>query len=290
MFDPTCKFLAENFPADFATWLLGEPITLTKLKPTELLLEPIRADSLILLKSDRLILQIEFQTEPDPTMPFRMADYRLRLHRRFPDKEIQQIVIYLNPTGSDLVYQTVFEIPGIRAEFEVIRLWEQPTQPFLESTGLLPLAVLTQTTDKAQTLRQVAAEIDVIPEKRVQSNVAASAGILAGLLLKRDFINQVLRRDIMQQSVIYQEWKEEFLQEGRQEGEQKGRQEGERSLILRQLTRRFGELAPTLISQIQSLSLSQLESLGEALLDFSHSDDLVNWLRSRSVSAGESHS
>jgi predicted transposase/invertase (TIGR01784 family) len=278
MFDPTCKFLAESFPAGFATWLLGEPVTLTKLEPTELLLEPIRADSLILLKSDRLILQIEFQTEPDPTMSFRMADYRLRLHRRFPDQEIRQIVIYLNPTGSDLVYQTVFEIPGIRAEFDVIRIWEQPTQPFLESTGLLPLAVLTKTPDKAQTLRQVAAKVDAIPEKRVQVNVAASAGILAGLLLKRDFINQVLRRDIMQQSVIYQEWKEEFLQEG------------ERSLILRQLTRRFGELAPTLISQIQSLSISQLESLGEALLDFSQSDDLVNWLRSRSVSAGESHS
>ncbi len=46
MFDPTCKFLAESFPADFATWLLGQPIALTKLSPTELSLEPIRADSL----------------------------------------------------------------------------------------------------------------------------------------------------------------------------------------------------------------------------------------------------
>jgi predicted transposase/invertase (TIGR01784 family) len=81
MFDPTCKFLAESFPADFASWLLGEPISLTKLKlsPTELSLEPIRADSLILLGSGNLILHVEFQTEPDPTMGFRMADYRLRL-------------------------------------------------------------------------------------------------------------------------------------------------------------------------------------------------------------------
>jgi predicted transposase/invertase (TIGR01784 family) len=191
MFDPTCKFLAESFPADFATWLLGEPITLTKLSPTELSLEPIRADSLILLHSDRLILHIEFQTEPDSTMPFRMADYRLRLHRRFPGKEIRQIVIYLNPTGSELVYQTVFEIPGMRAEFEVVRLWEQPTQPFLESTGLLPLAVLTKTPDKAQTLRQVAAKVEAISEQRVQSNIAASSGILAGLTLERDFIRVV---------------------------------------------------------------------------------------------------
>jgi predicted transposase/invertase (TIGR01784 family) len=271
MFDPTCKFLAESFPADFATWLLGEAITLTKLSPTELLLEPIRADSLILLSSGDLILQIEFQTEPDPTMPFRMADYRLRLHRRFPNKRVRQIVIYLNPTGSDLVFQTFFEIPGMRHEFEVIRIWEQSTKPFLESTGLLPLAVLTNTPDKAQTLRQVAAKVDTISDKRVQSNIAASAGILAGLLLEKGFINQVLRREIMQQSVIYQEWKEEFLQEGEQTGEAR--------LVLRQLTRRIGEATPDLRSQIQSLSLPQLESLGEALLDFSQPDDLVEWLR-----------
>ena len=275
MFDPTCKFLAESFSADFATWLLGEPITLTKLSPTELSLEPIRADSLILLGSDTVVLQLEFQTEPDPTMAFRMADYRIRLLRRFPVKEIRQIVIYLKASGSDFVFQTVYEAPGLRAEFEVVRLWERPTEPFLESTGLLPLAVLTNTPDRAQTLRQVAAKVNAILEQRVQSNVAASAGILAGLLLERDIINQVLRRDIMQQSVIYQEWKEEFLQEGRQEGEQIG----ESRLVLRQLTRRIGDVSPALRSQVQALTLAQLESLGEALLDFSEVWDLERWLK-----------
>jgi predicted transposase/invertase (TIGR01784 family) len=277
MFDPTCKFLAETFSADFATWLLGEPIAFTKLSPTELSLEPIRADSLILLDSDDLILQIEFQTDPDPTMPFRLADYRLRVYRRFPHKRMRQIVIYLRPTESKLVYQSVFEIPGMRYEFEVIRIWEQPTQPFLESTGLLPLAVLTQTLDQAQTLRQVAAKIEAISETRLQSNVAASAGILAGLLLKRDFINQVLRRDIMQQSVIYQEWKEEFLQEGEQRGRAEGVQR-EQALILRQLTRRIGNVTPAMQTQVQALSLTQLESLGEALLDFSAPVDLITWI------------
>ena len=275
MFDPTCKFLAESFPADFATWLLGEAITLTKLSPTELSLEPIRADSLILLGFEDLILQIEFQTEPDATMPFRMADYRLRLHRRFPNKRVRQIVIYLNPTGSDLVYQTVFEIPGMRHEFEVIRIWEQPTEPFLESIGLLPLAVLSNTPDKAQTLRQVAAKVDTISDKRVQSNVAASAGILAGLQLDKEFINQVLRKEIMQQSVIYQEWKEEFIQEG----EQKGAIKEAQAFVLRLLMRRIGNMTPTIQAQVQALSLTQLESLGEALLDFSQPNDLVEWLR-----------
>jgi predicted transposase/invertase (TIGR01784 family) len=274
MFDNTCKFLAESFSEDFASWLLGTPVTMTRLSPSELSLEPIRADALILLNSDNFVLHIEFQTEQDPTMGFRMADYRLRVFRRFPTKQMRQVVIYLTRSNSELVYQNVFEIPGTRHEFEVIRLWEQPTQSFLEARGLLPLAVLTQTSDAAQTLRQVAARIEAIPELRVQSNVAASTGILAGLLLKRDFINQILRRDIMQQSVIYQD----ILQEGEQTGALKQGQ----SLVLRQLTRRIGEVSPEMRSQIQALSLPQLEALGEALLDFTKPEDLHEWIRSHS--------
>ena len=270
MFDNTCKFLAESFSEDFASWLLGTPVSMTRLSPSELSIEPIRADALILLNSDDVVLHIEFQTEPDPTMGFRMADYRLRVFRRFPTKQMRQVVIYLTRSKSELVYQNVFEIPGTRHEFEVIRLWEQSTQPFLEATGLLPLAVLTQTSDATQTLRQVAAKVEAISEMRVQSNIAASTGILAGLLLKRDFINQILRRDIMQQSVIYQD----ILQEGEERGE--------RSLILRLLIRRIGEVSPERRSQIQALSLSQLEAFGEALLDFTKPDDLHEWIRSHS--------
>jgi predicted transposase YdaD len=157
----------------------------------------------------------------------------------------------------------------MRHQFQVVRLWEQPTQPFLESTGLLPLAVLTQTPDQAQTLRQVAAKIEAIPEKRVQNNIAAASGILAGLKLERGFINQVLRKDIMQQSVIYQEWIEE------------GALKEAQSLVLRQLTLRIGDMAPELRSQVQALSLPQFEALSEALLDFSKPEDLVNWLLQR---------
>ena len=126
MYDNICKFLAEAFSNDFANWLLGKPLQLTQLSPTELSVEPIRADALILLESESSILHMEFQTKPDDTMAFRMLDYRTRMYRRYPDKSVRQVVIYLKPSGSDLVRQTTFEIPGTRHEFQVIRLWEQP--------------------------------------------------------------------------------------------------------------------------------------------------------------------
>jgi predicted transposase YdaD len=80
----------------------------------------------------------------------------------------------------------------------------------------------------------------------------------------------------MQQSVIYQE----ILHEGEQVGEQRGVLKGEQSLILRLLTRRIGDITPEIRSQIQTLPLTQLEDLGEALLDFKDGTDLQDWLRS----------
>jgi predicted transposase YdaD len=73
---------------------------------------------------------------------------------------------------------------------------------------------------------------------------------------------------------VYEKWRQETLDEGLQEGLQR-----ERSLILRQLTRRVGGLPPDIRSQVESLPLEQLEALGEALLDFSQPSDLVDWLR-----------
>jgi hypothetical protein len=52
----------------------------------------------------------------------------------------------------------------------------------------------------------------------------------------------------------------------------------ERSLILRQLNRRVGQLPDVVILQVESLPIQQLEALGEALLDFTSLADLESWL------------
>ncbi|MGK7893909.1 MAG: Rpn family recombination-promoting nuclease/putative transposase [Xenococcus sp. (in: cyanobacteria)] len=281
MYDNVCKFLAENFSGDFARWVFGEPQKLTKLSPQELSLQPIRADALILLQSSEVVLHLEFQTRPDEAIPFRMADYRLRVHRRYPNKQMRQIVIYLKSTSSELVQQNVFTISGMRHEFEVIRLWEQPTADLLKYPGLLPLAVLGKTEDRTQTLREISSLIDNLEDKTEQSNIAAATSILGGLVLKKEVIRQVLREEIMQESVIYQEIKEQGIKQGLEQGRQEGLQEGlqrQASLVVRQLKRCIGELQSGDEAQIIELSVEQLEALGEALFDFSDRDDLLTWL------------
>jgi predicted transposase/invertase (TIGR01784 family) len=274
MYDNTCKYLAENFPEDLSSWLLGVRISLVQMQPTELSVEPIRADSMILLTNHNLILHVEFQTVPDREMGFRMLDYRVRAHRKFPGKQMRQIVIYLTPTTSDLVSLTTFELESTRHEFEVIRLWEQPSSIFLESVGLYPFASLAQTDEPELVLREVAARIEEIPELKIQADISAMSYILAGLVLDRDRVGQIIRRDIMRESVTYQE----ILEEGEIKGKTQGRIEEARGLVIRQLTRKLGNVSTILLVQIKALPLERLELLGEDLLDFTSIANLEQWL------------
>ena len=75
-----------------------------------------------------------------------------------------------------------------------------------------------------------------------------------------------------------QEGRQEGIQIGKQEGKLEGKQEGTQSVVLRQLTRRFGALAATEQAQIGVLPLPALEQLAEDLLDFGGVDDLRAWL------------
>jgi predicted transposase YdaD len=84
----------------------------------------------------------------------------------------------------------------------------------------------------------------------------------------------------LEETKVYQE----ACAEGEEKGVARGRQEGlqrEQTLILRFLNHRIGAINPHFETQIFGLSIFQLEALGEALLDFSSSTDLEQWLRSQ---------
>lgn len=278
MIDNISKFLIEQYSSDFAAWLLGEAISLTTINPSELNVEPIRADSVMLLQSRAVILHTEFQTVADETMPFRMADYYLRLRRKFPQQDIQQVVIYLKRTTSPSVRQTSYQTPVMTHQFRVMRLWEQPVEVFLSMPGLLPYAVLSQAADKQQVLAQVVQQLEQITDPREQRNLVAATSILAGLELEAQTIQQLMRSPAMRESTMYQFILREGEAIGLERGLTEGRTVGERELVLKLLNRKLGNLSPELTAKVSSLSLERLEALAEALLDFTSVEDLASWL------------
>lgn len=78
-------------------------------------------------------------------------------------------------------------------------------------------------------------------------------------------------------SQAFLDWEQATEAKGEKRGIEIGQQQT-RSLIIRLLARRIGILPAELRSQVEQLSIVQLESLGEALLDFEQLSDLMTWL------------
>ena len=275
-FDNVCKLLAEKYPLDFARWLLPEEPQSVKVLKTELSIEPIRADFVTFLKSENQILHIEFQTlsTSRKPIPLRVIDYYIRLKRLYTECTIIQFVIFLQETEDKNAFINVYQDVNTTHHYQVIRMWEQDPVLFLNNPALLPLAPLTRTNAPQDLLSQVAESVAKIEEIEIKRDIVACTEILAGLRFEKQLISQLLREDIMRESVIYQD----IFQKGEKQGEKLGRTEGEQRTIIRQLTRRFGELDSSLVDRIKTLNIEKLDNLADALLDFSNINNLVNWL------------
>ncbi|NEO96679.1 MAG: Rpn family recombination-promoting nuclease/putative transposase [Moorea sp. SIO3G5] len=270
-YDNICKYLAEEYPSEFFQWLLGEEPRDIQVLKTELSSEPIQADALTVLQSTNQILHLEFQTLPqsEPPLPFRMLDYWVRLQRKYRCP-IEQVVIFLKSTTSDLVFNNEFRDINTWHRYRIIRLWEQDPQPLLANRALLPLATLAKSNRPNLLLEQVVAEVDRIEEQGQLRTLAACVDVLAGLRFEKDLVRRLLSEEIMEESVTYQD----IIQKGRQ----RGKQEEAVLIVMRQLTLRLGLLDPVLQQRIEGLSITRLEELSEALLNFETATDLVVWL------------
>lgn len=69
-----------------------------------------------------------------------------------------------------------------------------------------------------------------------------------------------------------------WMRQGLEQGLEQGQKQGELKLVMRLLNRRLGEITPLLQARIENLSITQLENLGEALLDFTSLSDLEAWM------------
>ena len=78
-----------------------------------------------------------------------------------------------------------------------------------------------------------------------------------------DYLNEPIQEDVMQITTSSM---------------RQGIERGQRSLVMRLIQHKFGEVNSNLVTKIENLNGLQLEALGEALLDFYSIDDLTNWL------------
>ena len=249
-YDNACKYLSEKYPTQFATWILGTTPPSVEVIKTELSIEPIRADYVTFLRTQERILHLEFEVdvEGEPPLPLRMLDYWVRLYRRYR-VPITQTLILLKESASARRLTDTFQVENTQHHYRIIRLWEETPETFLQNPALLPLASLCQASSPNQLLGKVAEELAKIEPTTERNQIAACTEILAGLRFKKTLIKQLLREDIMRESVIYQD----ILQQGEKRALKMS--------ILDVLEARFGSSPPDVNSQIEALTPEQLRGL-----------------------------
>jgi predicted transposase/invertase (TIGR01784 family) len=123
--------------------------------------------------------------------------------------------------------------------------------------GLMVLTTLEGDEAKAEARRL----IERNRESRAIINLVSTIILYKFGTLTRDEVDLMLGIEL-QQTRVYQDAQVE---------------EGQR-LVLKLLTRKLGNINPEIRSRVNSLTIEQLESLGEDLLDFTQMSDLLAWL------------
>jgi predicted transposase/invertase (TIGR01784 family) len=77
--------------------------------------------------------------------------------------------------------------------------------------------------------RSAVHKIKQVKDIERQHEVLGAAYLLSGLVLDKNVIGKIIRRDVMRESVTYQAVLEEGREEGLEKGREEGREEGDRA-------------------------------------------------------------
>lgn len=236
-----------------------------------------------------LLIHVEVQATSEDNFAQRMFSYSLRIFDKF-DKPAVSLAILCDADSNWRPNQYSYSYPdcSLQFKFGTVKLldyqhrWhelEESDNPF---ATVVMAHLMTQQTSKYLGERK-SWKFNLIRRLYEQG------------LQERDirnlyrFIDWVMVLPKALEAEFWQEFKEfeqersmSYITTGERIGYERGKQEGEQVLVLRQLQRRVGNLPEEIQQRICSLSLEQLEALGEALLDFSANADLLDWLDNNS--------
>lgn len=276
--DISSKRLISLEPNTWVKWATQIPdIVATEIVTSEFQWINRESDVLIRANSpeygDFLVLN-EIQLRYKPQMPKRMRAYAALAEEKYNLPTYPVLVNILKEGDVEIPTRYESDFAGLQArqDYRVINLWEvdveiafqEPVSPLIPFVPVLKGGADESTVHRAlQVLRA---------DERLRDFETVVA-FFASFVLESSLIQQIMRWDM---AVLSESpWYQQILREGRQ-------QEGV-AMIMRQLTRRFGLLAPELQERLRRLSLEQLEELSEVLLDFTAIAELESWLQGQEV-------
>jgi len=212
------------------------------------------------------IVHFEPMGYKDDALPSRMLRYRADIweytvsHKQgFPS--IKQAAIFFFKEHDNGVHHLVDD--SFDYSYLVIKVWEiQDTEIVNKQLiGLYPLLPLTKHSkkmSKAEILQSAINTISTVSDPVCKADLLAAMSILAAEKYSKDLIKMYVRRDMVMQSALLDEWVSDFVEEAEQKTEQKVREE-----IAAKLLRR-GD-SPETVAEIVNFPTDKIKKLADEI-------------------------
>jgi len=248
-------------------------------------------------ESSFFLVHVEAQSSADNSFNRRMFLYFSRLHQKFSFPVYPIVIFSYNSPVKEATSEYQVEFPDFKVlqfNYKTIQLnrlnWRDYLNQYNPVASALMSKMLIAEKDrpkvKAECLRLLA-KLKLNPARMQLISGFVDTYLKLNQLEELEFKKEVSTFSKPEQESVMQittSWMEQGIEQGLEQGLQRGIEKGlnrEKKLVLRQLKRKLGQITPELEIQIKALDIDKVESLGEALLDFSTVDDLKAWLVSQ---------
>lgn len=236
-----------------------------------------KLDDVFMVEDPKGIYLVNFEPMGyyDAALPARMMRYRSDLwEATLQDKKntpsILQTVFFFYPEHDNQNHRLTDywgELRTLEFTYRVIRVWEHPRQTVIdqELIGLYPLLPLMKgktEEEPRQILQETFEVINKVKDKALRQDLLVVMGILAGGKYAAELVYSLIRREMVMESPIYQEW----VKEERIEAEARGKIEKAREDIYKFMGKRFGIDSGETTQKIKQIpDLETLDNLMEEL-------------------------
>ena len=230
------------------------------------------------------LVHVEAQSSSDNSFNRRMFTYFSALHQKF-SLSVYPIVIfsYDSPLKeAESEYQVEFpDFKVLQFNYRKIQLNRLNWKDYLNQNNPIASALMSKMQIAQKDRPKVKAQC-----LRLLANLKldqARMQLISGFVDTYLKLNQLEESEFKQEISTFSQPEKEKVMQITTSWMEQGLEQGltrEKELVLRQLKRKLGQIAPVLESQIKALNIETVESLGEALLDFNSENDLKAWLDS----------
>lgn len=236
-----------------------------------------------------VMTHIEIQGQEETRFTERMFTYNYRLRDRY-NRPIASLAVLGDERSTWRPRSYTDELWGCRIQFDfpVVKLLDYGANGADLENNQNPFALVvmahlkakeTRSDDQARKAWKFSLTRRLYEQGYERQDVLNLYRFIDWLLVLPEGLEREFQEDLQR---FEQERQMQYITSIERMAMQEGSKQEARSLVLRLLTRRVGSIPESLQTQIEALPLAQLEDLGEALLEFSRSEDLESWLQAHS--------